>query len=288
MLDTIIRIPPFNVRVQSSFPEVRSHLDRFYEGFARLSSDAFVDFDVQLLPGKGVRRLWRKQVRFQVDSQTPFLPLPADQAAPLLEWGLNWTIASRSLGYLVLHAAVLARHDRAVILPGFPGAGKSTLCASLCHLRDWQLFSDELAIVRPDDGRLVAHPRPISLKNQSIDLVSAFPGASLGPLFHDTRKGTVAHAAAPKSSVAQAEATAQAGWIVFPTFRQDAPASVDEISRAEAFMLIQQQSFNQERMGDVGFETLCALLTQSRCYRIEYGSTEDGLNAIQQIVESTP
>lgn len=284
MLDTLLRIPPFNIRVQTPFQDVEDHINRFYEGFPRTADDSFVDFDVKLLPGRGLRRIWHRQVRFEVDSQKPFLPLPANQAAPLLEWGLNWTIASRSLGYLVLHAAVLSLNGKAIILPGFPGAGKSTLCASLCHLRQWQLFSDELAIVRPDDGRLVAHPRPISLKNRSIDIVSKFPDASIGPLFHDTRKGTVAHAAVPKDSVRSAESTAQAAWIVFPKFSQDAPTTIDEISRAEAFALIQQQSFNQERMGDVGFDTLCDLLSQSSCFRIEYSSTNAGLSAIEQII----
>jgi len=287
VLDTIIRIPPFNIRVRSHFRDVETHLNRFYDQYPRLPGDAFVDFDVQLLPGAGLRRVWREQVRFRVDAQMPFLPLPADQAAPLLEWGLNWTIASRSLGYLVLHAAVLARNGRAIILPGFPGAGKSTLCASLCHLDTWQLYSDELAIIDPDSGQLVAHPRPISLKNRSIDLVSAFPGARIGPLFHDTRKGTVAHAAVPPASIAHAEQAATPAWVVFPKFSLDAPTTIDEISRAEAFTLIQQQSFNQERMGDVGFDTLCTLLTGARCFSITYGSTEQGLRAINQIVEQT-
>ncbi len=284
MLDTILRIPPFNVRVRAPFADVAAHLARFYSAYERLEGTAFVDFDVELIPGGGVRRWWRKQVRFRADAQMPFLPLPADQAAPLLEWGLNWTIASRSLGYLVLHAAVLAREGRAVILPGFPGAGKSTLCASMCHLDDWQLFSDELAIIDPETHRLLAHPRPISLKNESIDLVSGFPGARLGPLFHDTRKGTVAHAAVPETSVLKAESSAQAKWIVFPKFNKAGTTSIEEITRAEAFTLIQQQSFNQERMGDVGFDALCRLLSETRCYSINYGSTDAGLRAIASIV----
>jgi len=287
VLDTILRIPPFNVRIRSPFAEVADHLDRFYEGYERLADDAFVDFDLALLHGRGIHRWWRPQVNFRADNQSPFLPLPADQAAPLLEWGLNWTIASRSLGYLVLHAAVLARSGRAVILPGFPGAGKSTLCASMCHIDDWQLFSDELAIIEPTDAHLIAHPRPISLKNTSIDLVSAFPGARLGPRFHDTRKGTVAHAAVPPASIVAAETHARPGWMVFPKFERDTPTMIEEITRAEAFTLIQQQSFNQERLGDVGFDTLCQLLSQTPCYCITYGSTAAGLSAINQIVTET-
>lgn len=288
MLDTTLRIPPFNVRIQSPIRAVEHHLTRFYGGFEPPSPSAFIDFRIRILPGAGLRRIWRPQARFLVDDQNPFIPLPENQAAPMFEWGLNWTIASRALGYLVLHAAVLARGDDAIILPGFPGAGKSTLCASLCHLADWRLFSDELAILDPDSGQLVPNPRPINLKNQSIDIVSAFPGARLGPNYHDTRKGIVAHAAAPTLSIAQSERPGRPRWLVFPRYQAGTTASIEPMTRAEAFALIQEQSFNRERMGDVGFRALCDMLSQVACYRIDYGSTEDGLAAIDQIVTGHP
>ncbi len=286
-MDTTLRIPPFNIRLQSPFEEVEAHLARFYSRCERIVGDHFVDFHIRLLPGSGIHRFWRPQARFLVDDQNPFIPLPADQAAPMFEWGLNWTVASRSLGYSVLHAAVLAKGEDAIILPGFPGAGKSTLCASLALLEGWRLFSDELAILDPSDGRLLPHPRPISLKNQSIDIVAGFPGARIGPRFEDTRKGTVAHAAAPESSMDQASQPGRPRWLVFPRFEAGAQTQVVEIPRAEAFALIQQQSFNRDRMGDVGFDTICRLLSEVRCYATVYGSTLSGLEGIHRIVSDS-
>lgn len=286
MFVTTLRIPPFNVRLRSSQRAVAEHLELFYAGYPRPGSDCFVDFDLRIEGGRGVHRFWRPQARFVIDDQDPFLPLPAAQAAPLFEWGLNWAVASRPLGYLVMHAAVLAQGDRAIVLPGFPGAGKSTLCASLLWLRDWRLLSDELAILDPDSGRLLPNPRPISLKNASIDIVADFPGARIGPLYADTRKGIVSHAAIPASSVAAAEHPATCRWVVFPRFRPGASASVEEIPRAEAFALISEQSFNKERMGDIGFSALCALLGGATCFGIEYGSTADGLELIDELCRS--
>jgi len=288
LLDTILRIPPFNVRVESPLAAVEEHLKRFYEGFGSPANSAFIDFRIRVLPGAGLRRIWRPQARFLADDQNPFIPLPQNQAAPMFEWGLNWTIASRALGYLVLHAAVLARGDDAIILPGFPGAGKSTLCASLCHLADWRLFSDELAILDPDSGLLIPNPRPINLKNQSIDIVGSFPGARIGPRYHDTRKGIVAHAAAPAASVAQAEHPGRPRWMVFPRYDASTPMAIERMTRAEAFALIQEQSFNRERMGDIGFSSLCAMLSEVECFRVDYGSTEEGLEAIRTIVDGHP
>src|SRR3546814_3330456 len=89
----------------------------------------------------------------------------------MLEWGLNWCIGLHGHRYLIIHAAAIERNGLAVILPGAPGSGKSTLTAFLVH-HGWRLLSDELALVSLHDGRLTALARPIGLKNRSIDLRS--------------------------------------------------------------------------------------------------------------------
>lgn len=283
MTESLLHIAPFNVRIRSPFSDVAKHIAFFYSDFPRCSPDAFIDLDIQVLPGKGFRRWWRPQVRFLLDGVESFYPLPAEQSAPMLEWGLNWCVASRPLGFLVMHAAVLARQGLAIMLPGFPGAGKSTLCASLCLQENWQLLSDELAILNPASGAMQPHPRPISLKNASLEIVKQFRAARLGRVYTDTRKGTISHAAIPKASVLAASRTSVVRWIVFPQFERGAEAHHEAISRAEAFNLISEQSFNKERMGEGGFDALCAMLSGARCFKITYGSTADGLQLIRDI-----
>lgn len=285
MLDVVIEIAPFNVRVRSPLRDVARHVAFFYGPQCRHAHDGFVDFDIRLDHGLGLRRWWRPQVRFELDGAEPFFPLPAAQAAPLFEWGLNFCVAHRPLGYLVMHAAVLARGNRAIMLPGFPGAGKSTLCASLALCRGWRLLSDELAILNPADGCLIPHPRPISVKNRSIEVVSAMPGARLGPVFRDTRKGSVSHVACPPSTHREASSPARVAWVVFPRFDAASPARCEEIGRVEAFTLIGEQSFNQERMGERGFDALCSLLDEARCFEISYRSTDEGLALVRQVCE---
>lgn len=285
MIDTVLHIFPFNVRIRSSFAGVAEHLDFFYSNHPRHGSDAFIDFDVQVLHGQGLRRWWHPQARLLLDGKESFFPLPAEQAAPMLEWGLNWCIASRPLGYLVMHAGLLAQGDRALMLPGVPGAGKSTLTASLCLLEDWRLLSDELAILDPISGLMQPHARPICLKNASIEIACGFPKTRLGRVYHDTRKGTISHAACPTASMAVSSTPARVQWVVFPRFELDSPPRCEEISRVEAFSMISEQSFNRERMGEVGFDALCAMLTDARCFQIVYGSTDAGLQLIHEITQ---
>jgi HprK-related kinase A len=284
--DHTLRIPPVTIRVSTDLPEVVEHIELFYgtQKFDPVSAKAsFVDFDIAVLKGTGLRRIWRPQARFLLDGLEPFLPLPRAQSAPLLEWGLNWCMASRPMDYLTIHAAVVAKGADALILPGFPGAGKSTLCAALVFLDKWRLLSDELTLLDIERGTLHPHPRPINLKNRSIDIVADFPGARIGPRYHDTRKGTVALAAPPVESVKAAEEPAQCRWVVFPTYAPEEESWCEELSRAEAFALIAEQSFNKDRLGATGFHALCAMLDKARCYEIGYRSTEEALSQINDI-----
>lgn len=285
-VDTVLHIAPYTVRLRSPLAGVQRHLDIFYAATPRGHAGSFIDFDVQILPAGGPRRWWRPQARFLLDGQEPFFPLPAAEAGPLFEWGMNWCVAQRALGHLVMHAAVVARNGAAIMMPGFPGAGKSTLCASLVMLEGWRLLSDELALLDPADGQVHAHPRPISLKNASIAVVRGFAGARLGPVYLGTRKGDITHAACPAESIERAAEPAQVRWVLFPRFEAGAAPHIEEISRTEAFVLISEQSFNNERMGEAGFQALCGLLSAARCFELVYGSTADALALVRQACEA--
>lgn len=283
MIDVVLDIPPFTVRLRSTFATVKRHVEVFYADARRPDTHgAFIDFDIQVLPGRGLRRWWQPQARFLLDDIQPFYPLPATQAAPSFEWGLNWCVAQRPLGWSVIHAAVVAWDGQAVVMPGHPGAGKSTLCSSLVMLDGGRLLSDELAILDAQ-AQLIPHPRPIALKNRSIDIVRAFPGSQIGPVYPDTRKGALSHAACPPASRQAASEPATAAWIVFPRFDPEAPPGVEEISRVEAFAAISEQSFNKESMGEAGFDAVCRMLTGARCFEIQYRSTEEGLDLMRRV-----
>ncbi len=282
-IDTVLHIAPFHVRLRSPLAGVRRHVQTFYGATPQMGAGSFVDFDVQLLPAAGLRRWWHPQARFLLDGQEPFFPLPAAEAGPMFEWGLNWCVAQRPLGLLVMHAAVVANaQGDAIMMPGFPGAGKSTLCAALVLLRAWRLLSDELTLLEPASGLVRAHPRPIALKNSSIAVVRGFAQARLGPVYLGTRKGDITHAACPEASLARAAEPARVRWVLFPRFEAGASARIEETGRAEAFVRISEQSFNHERMGEAGFDGLCGLLSGARCFELVYGSTADALALVQQ------
>jgi HprK-related kinase A len=278
-----LRLGPFTAVLSTAFDDVVDALERLYPPQFRERKGDFSDFHVQLVPGKGMRRYVRPQARLLIDGQDPFKPLPAAQALPLVEWGLNYAIAGLAHHYLIVHAAVIEKHDRVAMLPGAPGSGKSTLAAGLVH-RGWRLLSDELALIRRDDGRVVPLVRPVNLKNASIDLLKAFaPGAVFSDPVADTVKGTVALMRAPDDSLARVDESAPISWIIFPRWRTGAAAAFTPFSKAAGLIEIGHHAMNYSLHGAQGFGLLSEILERSGCYRFSYGNLNDAARAFDAL-----
>ena len=278
-----LRTGPFRFLIRSRHEYVARGLATLYPDFP-LQEGGFRDFHIRVDKVSGPRRWYRPQCNFWHDGHEPFKPLPADHAFPLLEWCMNWCIAGHAQHYLMLHAAVLERHGRAVILPGDPGAGKSTLTAALT-LSGWRLLSDEITLIDRNDGLIVPLARPVSLKNQSIDIIrAAFPQAVIGDIALDTHKGTVAHLKPPRESVARMDEKARATHIVFPRWRADASAHLGHHSKADAFIHAATHGFNYSLLGRLGFELNAALIDTCDCWDFEYSRLEDALTVFEELV----
>jgi len=282
-----LRTGPIRIRIRSAIPAVAEGLHTLYSDYPLDHEPGFIDFHVKLVRPGNVRRWWRPQVLFLQDGHSPFKPLPLSQAFPMLEWGLNWCMANYLHHYLILHAAVVERDGLAVILPGEPGAGKSTLCAALAH-HGWRLLSDEMTIISLQDGRVIPNPRPVSLKNESIVVIRDFaPQARLGRDCIDTRKGTVAHMKAPADSVARAGETALPAWVIAPSYQADAPAVLEEESKARMFMLLVRNAFNYNVLGVRAFHRLNQVMAACQCYRLTYSRLDQAVGIFNALTPAT-
>lgn len=267
---------PFVIDLRSSLPAVAAGLHQMYGEYPLADSD-YADFYLSLQQTAGLRRLWRPQVKFSLDGHEPFKPLPLSQAFPMFEWALNWCIASHMHCYLIVHAAVVERDGCVAILPAPPGSGKSTLCAALVS-RGWRLFSDELALISLHDGSVLPLPRPVGLKNDSIEIMRTYtPQAVIGPNYTDTRKGTVAHMKAPTTSIRRAAESARAAWVIFPKYRAGSEAVLTPRSQGQTALYLAQNAFNYSVLGRAGFETLTQVVDGCRCYDFEYSRLDDAI-----------
>jgi len=284
----VLGIGPFLVRLHSSLASVAGGVALHYDEQLLAPDTAFCDFHIAIRRGAGVRALWRPQARFFIDGNSPFKPLPLSQAFPLFEWGLNWCIAQHAHHYLMIHAAVVERGGRALLLAGAPGTGKSTLCAALV-MSGWRLLSDEFALIGLDDGRLGALPRPISLKNAAIDLIRRrFPDAVIGPPARDTAKGTVAHLRCPPPSVRRATEPAVPAHIVFPLYAGGAPNLLTPLAKARALLKLVNGSFNYNVLGSRGFETAADLIDACTCHNLDFSDLDPALQLLDDLPNTVP
>jgi len=281
-----IRIGAYTVRIQSPLPAIAHGLRLLYADYPLEAETAFTDFHVSVRHPRNLRRWLAPQAIFRFDNYVPFKPLPADQAYPLLEWGLNWCFSTQYHRHLVIHGAVIEKNGRALILPAPPGSGKSTLCAALVN-RGWRLLSDELTLVTLEEISIVPMCRPVSLKNESLQIIQNFePTVTMGPPAFDTSKGTVGHMRAPTESVLRSQETALPAWIAFPKYEAGAAAQLNEHPKAAAVMKIADNTFNYSMLGLRGFETVAKLVDQCDCYTFNYSNLDEAIDIFRALSET--
>mgnify|MGYP000426174420 CR=1 FL=1 len=282
-----LRLEPFSLRVCTDIDSLVDDIAAMYGAFELLGPDEFADFHVAVRLSGGLLGRLRPRAEFWFDGQRSFTPLPAAQGLAMLEWGINWCIAAHAHQYLLIHAAVLEREGRALLMPAPPGSGKSTLCAALAQ-RGWRLLSDELGLLDMDSGLLQGMARPINLKNQSIALLREFaPQAVFSAAMAGTAKGTVALMRAPDAAIARRTEPARPAWVVLPRYQAGAPASLQPLEHAPAFMEVAEQSFNYDIHGQRGFQALGRMMAGCACYRFEYSALEDAMRQFEQLANAT-
>jgi HprK-related kinase A len=281
----IFKSGPFVVGIASLIPRLVDTLAFIYSDDLVGEEVPFLDFTISIRRPVGLRRFVRPQAFFEVDGLRPFEPQPAENAFPMFEWGLNWCIATSAHRYMMLHAGTVAFGDRALIMPGTPGSGKSTLSAAL-HLRGVRLLSDEFGLVRPELGDLVPMPRGIPLKNASIEAILEFdPAAPLGPTYPKTRKGRVRHLRPDRESQIQQHVPAVPRWLVFPKYQAGAKETLRPLDKTEAFRQLAFNCFNYRLLGETSFRAVAQLIRQMDCYTFTFSNLDRAVAQLSALAQ---
>lgn len=281
-----LHLPPFCFDVQTHSTLVQQNLTRLYPSQV-FSKDALIDYRLELAAGEGIHRFYRRQARFLCDGKEPFAPLPAEHGYAMLEWGMNWAIASQEFSHVIVHAGVLALGDSAVMFPAPPGSGKSTLTLWLAF-HGWRLLSDEMGLLVPNSLDVLPFVRPICLKNSSIDLAKQwFPEAVFSTLCRDTHKGDVIHVSPPALSWQHSTRPAQLRAIVFPKYQAGSPFEITQLNQAQAFMELANNAFNMSLLGQIGFDSALLLVEQLPVYQIQYQDLAEVEQFLREVVDAT-
>lgn len=281
-----LHVGPFVVAIKGPDRQLSELLSAHYPDYPLAQDGDFADACLKVQKHSRWAQ-WRGLPRLIcLEDGTPFARFPPDQLLAQLEWGMNWCIAMRGNEYLMLHGGVVAQGRMAMLLPGVPGAGKSTLTAYLIH-RGWRLLSDEFVLVEENSLEVQPFPRLIPLKNESIDVLArAVPEASFGPRIPNTRKGLVAHMMPPAPHIRGMHERALPKLIVFPRFVAGSRTELTGMPTAEAFAELTNNAFNYTLLGAQGFDMMIRLTESATCCRLRYSDLADANERLTELIQS--
>lgn len=126
-----------------------------------------------------------------------------------------------------LHAAVLVRDGRALLLVGEPWAGKTTISLELVN-RGWSYFSDDVALIERRSGKVLPLPKPPGVKAWSWDSMQHLWGSL--PEGFGVPSGPFLVPPPFRSSLSE---RADPTWIVFLRFARSMDLRFSPISPAD-------------------------------------------------------
>lgn len=273
-----LRVGPVSYRIGSDWRAPIEQLADLYRDYPR-PDGGVADFTVRLSAQRPWRRFVRPSVTIGGDYMLPeAAPLPLAHALLAAEMGMNLQLALGGRRHLLLHASVVERDGRAVLMTGESGAGKSTLSVLLAA-GGWRFMGDEFALIDPLTGLAHPFPRLVSLKNEGVEAArAAWPVARFGPMLAGTPKGDIRHLVPDARAIASMDTPADPALLLFP--RYGFAAAVRPVQPSEAFVRLTQASTNYVALGEAGFDALTRLVTSVPCVAIDY---PDGATATRQI-----
>lgn len=280
-----VRVGPIGFRIGSDWRGPIDALRELYRDYPAPEL-GIGDFTVRLFAARPWRRLVRPAITIGGDYRlADAAPLPLRQGLLAAEMAMNVQMALGQRHYLLLHAAVVERGGRALIMTGISGAGKSTL-ATLLAGTGWRFMADEFALIDPATGLIHAFPRLVSLKNVSIDLVAALDrDARFGPLLTATPKGDIRHLVPAAAAIKAMDVPAVPALLLFVRFGAD-PA-VRAVPPSETFVRLTQSSTNYVALGEPGFTALTRLVGAVPAFAVDYRSFDDAVTAINRLWPAT-
>jgi HprK-related kinase A len=278
-----LEIGPFTINIKSSEKNFAETFCHIYQNFPIVEQSKYIDFYIDIRRPSNLRKVIRPYINFNLDGKTPFKPLSIIEAFPFFEWGLNWCVATHAHHYFMLHAAVVEKNGHVIIFPAAPGSGKSTLSACLM-LSGWNLFSDEFALLSKDLDTITPFGRPVSLKNESIDVVQNKFNLKVNSLVTGTAKGDVAHLMHHNIIKDTKPFKLKNIFLVYPQYNDEAKTSLIPLSPGEAFIPLVEQSFNYNQLGVDGFKSAKALIDNSQQYSFEYSNIDEAIQLFNELV----
>jgi hypothetical protein len=206
-------------------------------------------------------------------------PTALDELASAIECVLVSEAVNGTAHLVALHAAMLGRDRRVVLLSGASGVGKTTLACALLHA-GWSYGSDELVLLRRGSAALLPLSVPPCVKQEAVGVVARwFPALEHSPLH--LRYGQRVRFL-PLSGLAMAEGVVQT--VLFPRWRAGAVPRVEPVPPAAGLArLLQECVHASDTFGQGDVTDLVRWHEGLRYYTVEYGTAAEAVRAVSTL-----
>lgn len=228
-------------------------------------------YEIRRLPGKAAHRVLLDDVQV--------LEMAEEFLAGVFFWHLNQRVMLDTRSHLLVHAGAASLDGRAVVFPGDPDAGKSTLVAALVA-DGFSYLSDEAAAVDLDTGLVCPYPRAMALERGSWPLLPALqPAADAAGRTKDlwllpadqVRLGSTSE---PRRCAA----------VIFPRLCPGTPARLTPVSRAASMRRLARRATNLAVLGESGFHAILSLVREATCWELELDGVDAAVHAVRQLI----
>jgi hypothetical protein len=197
--------------------------------------------------------------------------LTTDSFSAMAEWvasRVGFHLADKSQGGALFHAAAVRWRDRAVVLPGKIGAGKTTLaCWLVAHGLGY--LSDEFVFVQSGDDRLSAFPRPLNVKQSALPVVKPYFRKTGN---HETiLEGKFSSLVPPERfSPQEVISQASAGLLLFPDFQSGSEFRLERLTASDAGLALMRTVLNLRNLPGHGLSETAWLVNHLPVFRLTY------------------
>jgi hypothetical protein len=197
-------------------------------------------------------------------------------------WDVHALVYRDCRDFLFLHAGVVAGRRQRVVMPAEPGAGKSTLVASLLR-EGFRYLSDELAPIDPVTSGVYPFPKHVAVANRGLehivggvpDLPEDYPALS--------RELPDRHVRPTDLGATVAEAGPVDVIVFLSADRQGAP-TLREMSSAETIARLLDNTLNTELYGDRAVKMVARVVRSAGSFELTGGSSADRAAVLREHV----
>jgi|GEM_PF-3197022 len=211
----------------------------------------------------------------------------AKNKAELLPWLeseiVNWLLR-RFRRYVHVHAAVVERRGRAVVLAGGPDAGKTSLACAL-GLAGWGVMSDEVALIEPRGLTAASFPRAMLVKSGTARRLPELRITEPRRVLLNEGMTSLRYVD-PESLSGAAREQAKIAVVAFPEWSKK--SAIVPVGEREAMERLLRASFNTGKCGKAAVDACVGLVRGATLFRVQTSGLREAPRLISEAMGMRP